>query len=106
MELFEHFVTDCVSAQGDDITLMQAVAIPISYRTFASRLGPAAIKQIRQRLGYSKNGNGLALTKDWAVGFHRSTYRGVRCYYMQHSRIEYVYTDKAGCKQLEENDHA
>lgn len=100
MELFKHFVTDCVSAQGDDITLMQERAIPISYRTFASRLGPAAIKQIRQRFGYSKNGTGLTLTKDWAVSFYRSTYRGVRCYYMQHSRIEYVYTDKDGCKQL------
>ena len=34
---------------------------------------------------------GLHLSRDWGVSFYRSRYRGNRCYYMQHSAIEYIF---------------
>lgn len=91
-KLFDRFVTSCVEADGDDIRAMMDFALPVTYRTFAARVGPKAVAMIRRRFGYSKNGaGGLTLTRDWHLSFYRAKYRGELCYVMQHSRIEYVF---------------
>ncbi|MNQ64359.1 hypothetical protein D3C85_787780 [compost metagenome] len=87
-KLYDSFITSCVSADGEAISAMTARAISVSYRTFASKLGRKAIKELSSRFGYDKD---LKLKDDWAVSFHRSKYLGERVYYLQHSRIEYVF---------------
>ena len=34
---------------------------------------------------------GLRLKDDWHVGYFKSTYDGKPCYYIDHSRIEYIF---------------
>jgi hypothetical protein len=86
--MFE-YETCCVNADGDDITEMCDQSISITYRTFISKLSPAARKEIKGMLGYERQG--LTLKGDWHVSYHRSKYQGKRCYYLVHSAIEYVF---------------
>lgn len=41
---------------------------------------------------YDWNGAGLHIAKDWSVGFYKSELNGQPVYYVDHSRIEYVFT--------------
>jgi hypothetical protein len=53
--MFE-YETCCVNADGDDVTEMVDQSIDITYRTFISKLSPAARKEIRGMLGYERMG--------------------------------------------------
>lgn len=79
------FVTNCVSANGDDINAMCDRAREISLATFKRRCD---WREIAAMLGYGRT---FPIDKDWHVRYHRSRYRGVPCYYLVHSAIEYVF---------------
>ena len=49
-----------------------------------------ALSQWAEDMGYSKNG--LALSRDYHVRYYKSFYKGVACYYVCHSAIEYIFT--------------
>lgn len=72
---------------------MRAVAKDVSYEQFAKQCH--GLPAWAEQMGYSKNpgksGN-LTLRKDWAVSYHRSKYNGVKCYFLVHSTIEYIWT--------------
>lgn len=89
------FRIDCVSARCDDITTMVDSARDITFATFARRCNWRPIAQL---LGYGRDVR-LYLRNDYAVSFHRSTYRGARCYYLRWSAIEYVFTHAASNEQ-------
>lgn len=43
--------------------------------------------------GYShRSDQGVTLKKDWAVSYHKSTFRGAPCYYLCWSCIEFIWT--------------
>lgn len=84
------FVTSCVNSTAEDIHAMQEQARNVSLRTFARAIGPARWKELQADFGYGRYT--LSIYRDWAISFAHSTYRGVECYYMEHSRIEYIYT--------------
>jgi len=86
-----HFVTDCTSSDGDSIHALQEAAEGVDYKELAANV--AGLPEFEQSLGYGPNGSlDLELADDWSVGFYKSVYRGVPCYYIEHSHIEHVFT--------------
>ena len=80
------FETDCVSANGEDITKMVDQAREITWETIRRRVGAKTIHEVL-------NQNAPSLKDDYAVSFWKSVYRGMHCYYIEHSAIEYVFTE-------------
>ena len=81
------FVTDCINADAEDIHDMQDKAVQVGFRTMARNC--EGFGELIKNLGYSRD---FPITKDWAVSYCKSQYRGVPCYYLEHSKIEYIFT--------------
>lgn len=72
-----------------DLSAMIDQAETITRRTFLRHCDPASIAA---DLGYSAHpAQGLTMAGDWAVSYHRSTYRGARVYFFAWSAIEHVF---------------
>lgn len=79
------YVTCCVEAKGEDIEAMTEQARQITLATFKKH---CTCDDFMATLGYSKE---FPVTKDYAVSFWKSIYKGDKCYYIDHSRIEYIF---------------
>ncbi|MCP1674397.1 hypothetical protein J2T57_001499 [Natronocella acetinitrilica] len=77
----------CVGLTAEAVEAMVDQARTVSAETFRRRLGAAAYRALEAALGYDHH---LRLADDYAVEFFRSRFAGVTCYYLEHSRIEYV----------------
>lgn len=86
-----HYIGRCVGLNGDSIGAMVDEAQPVSFREISKNC--SGVPEWLKQMGYGR-GTGLAITKDWHVGFGKSRYQGVPCYYIDHSSIEYVWTLK------------
>jgi hypothetical protein len=85
-----YYKISCVSANGDDINDMVDEATDVSYGLLKKHC--TGLRGWELSAGYRPDGSkGLTLRNDWAVSFHKSTYRGKPCYYIDHSSIEYVW---------------
>lgn len=82
------FIGSCISMDGRSIGEMQEVRKPVSLRTIRKYCDT---KPFEDALGYVRGGDGLRLSKDWHVGFYKSCYEGMSVYYIEHSRIEYIW---------------
>lgn len=80
------YLVSCVDSDADSIIAMQEAAREITLSTFKRRCDMA---QWAVQMGYDRH---LPLHRDRYVTYHRSVYRGVPCYYAEHSRIEYIFT--------------
>lgn len=80
------FLTSCIGAEGRDIDAMLETAEVASLGEVRHNCD---LSQFEDALGYSQSG--LALQDDHHVSYGRSRYRGVRCYYLDHSSIEYIW---------------
>lgn len=62
----------------------------ITFRTFAKHVD---VQPIAEALGYAfdRNARGLRLSKDWAVRFHKSVFKGQPCYYLVWSAIDHIF---------------
>lgn len=74
---------DCV----EDLDTMIESATDITYRTML-RHCEGLLKWAESR-GYDRH---LRLQNDWHVSFHKSTFQGQPCYFLQWSGIEYIWT--------------
>lgn len=84
-----YFIGSCIYLDGEAIREMQAQAKRITRRTFIRHIGKQQYQELEASLGYADSH--LTLAKEPHVEYFRSTYEGRKCYYMTHSRIEYVY---------------
>jgi hypothetical protein len=68
----------------------------ISYRTFVKHVDLEKVKAVLDfELGVQYGRDvGLALKDDWAVSYHKSTFKEKPCYYMTHSAIEFIFTNE------------
>lgn len=78
------FVTSCVDSTYEDIRALQDSEQSVALATFRRAIGPTQWREITSNLGYDRS---FPITKDWAVSYHKGTYRGVPCYFVRHSRI-------------------
>ena len=81
------FVTDCIHAEGEDIHDMKDKARDVSYATMLRNC--EGFGELARNLGYSRD---FPIMKDWSVSYCKSMYRGVPCYYLRQSGIEYIFT--------------
>lgn len=83
-----HYYGSCVEQSGDDINAMRRNSpVEVSYRTF---LKYCDIASWAKDAGYGRD-TGLHLSRDWHVGFYKSTFKGKSCYYLVHSAIEHIW---------------
>jgi hypothetical protein len=87
------FLTSCISARGEDIDAMTDGASDIE-TTYAEMAKHCDLSRFEAELGYGED-TGLELKNDWHVSYWKSTYRGCPCYYLDHSRIEYIWVKTA-----------
>lgn len=53
-----------------------------------------SVKTVRDNLPWKSSFSLTEFRNDWSIRTYRSTYRGVRCYILVHSAIEFVYVDE------------
>jgi hypothetical protein len=85
------YVHGCPQSTAEDINALtdDSVMTEVSRRTFVRHTNDQDRRELERALGY---GPWFGITRDWHVSYHKSVYRGVPCYYLQHSRIEHIFT--------------
>lgn len=90
------FITTCINARGEDINAMNDAARGITYDTMR-RVAGAPFVEMQRELNYDvpgmRNRTGLTMRRDWAVSYHRSTYRGKPCLFFRWSHIEHIFQE-------------
>ena len=84
-----HYITNCVNSTARAIQNMVDNEITVTWQTLIKHIPIQEIQSIFPN--YQWLGRGLHLKNDYAVSFHRSKFKGQRCYYICHSCIEYVF---------------
>ena len=88
------FETDCINAQGRDINDMRKGAAAITYGTMLRHCDILAWAIAHNyALRSTEAGHNLTLRNDWGVSYHKSFYRGLTCYFLVWSAIEYIWVD-------------
>lgn len=88
---------NCVNWAGRDVPHLSEMidnAIDITRQTFLAHADRDDLRQVELGLGYSAHpSKGLTMAGDYHVSYHRSKYKGKRCYFFKWSGIEYVFTE-------------
>lgn len=88
-----HFYKNCVAHNDSDVRFLNEMienAQDITYDQLVRAVGLAEVKRVFPQYEWGRR-PGLKLKDDWAVSYHKSMYGGYPCYYIEHSRIEYVF---------------
>lgn len=91
------FLTSCVDAKGEDITHMVGLAASCTLGEVEHNCSLSAFKEA---IGYSTGfgDDRLPIEQDHHISFGRSYYKGVACYYIDHSGIEYIWVNARSWK--------
>ena len=81
------YETCCVNANGYDISEMVELSREITWKTLIKHVSIDEIESVLPN-------ENPKLNKDWSVRFYKSKYKGVPCYYIDHSAIEYVFVKR------------
>lgn len=73
----------------------------ITWETFRSHVPVSSVQDVFPMYSYrGEHYNpwgeltiGFHIKDDWGVTFHKSKYRGKKCYFITHSAIEYIWTE-------------
>ena len=87
------YVTNCVNVPESDVdALIEMIdnAKDTSYDALSRRVGVPLLKEHFPGYAWGSE-RGLRMTKDYAVSYHRSTFKGKRVYYVRWSAIEYIF---------------
>lgn len=87
---------NCIEANGSAISAMIDEALEITWGTFISHVNKDDVINLFPNYywrGFNsiKDVMNLTLWDDYAVNFYRSKYKGRKCYYIEHSSIEYIF---------------
>jgi hypothetical protein len=90
-----HFYKNCVAHNDSDVRFLEEMienAQGVTYQELVRAVGVEEVKRVFPQYDWGRDkSHGLKLKDDWAVSYHKSMYGGYPCYYIQHSRIEYVF---------------
>ena len=87
------YETSCVNSTAAKINAMVDRAREITYQTFVRYVDLEELKLFQGYTWGPGRKDGLRLKDDWAVRYYRSRYAGRKCVYMDHSSIEYIFTE-------------
>jgi hypothetical protein len=84
---------DCPPAEVPDLCEMIERERQVTYRTLMRRVGRDVLASVPQFDGYDwrKRPRDLTMSRDWHVSYHRSVFRGRRCYFVRWSAIEFIF---------------
>lgn len=89
------FYCNCVEWPRHDVQYLSDMiddALEITRRTFLKHVDRNSLKGLERELGYEMHPKqGLTMSGDWAVSYHRSKLHSERVYYFRQSAIEYVF---------------
>jgi len=99
----------CVNMRGEDVDRMVDSNKWEGKDTQVQRV--MELKEIKEKcsnimewakiMGYAEDPNdGLILENDWSLSYGKGDINGVWCYWIEHSRIEYVWIDPRGVDEL------
>jgi hypothetical protein len=81
--------TDCKPWNVRHLTPMVANAREIKIKTFRRHV--KGLEEWEKEHGYVRKGDGLRLSKDWAVGFYKSMFDEFPVYFISWSCIEFIW---------------
>jgi len=85
----EHTCVDLPQEDVESLRDMVEQGREITFSTFARHVD---WQDVATSLGYIvRRGRGVYLKDEPYAYFYRSTWKGIPCYYMQHSAIEYIF---------------
>ena len=96
------YVTCCVHAQAEDLHPMIDTALEITWATFRKHVPVSEVQDVFPSYSYKRELHNpttgeetceFHIKDDYAVSFHRSRFKGQRCFYIRHSAIEYIFQD-------------
>jgi hypothetical protein len=91
--LYSRYAGCCVNSDANSIHNMVDAARDVTYETVARHVPLDLIAEVFPFYAWGPGKPGeLRLKDDWAVSYHKSTYRRRPCYYIRHSAIEYIFT--------------
>lgn len=88
------YTTNCTEMQGDDVDALirlKETATEITYAEFMANVDNRQVRELFPNYDWRAQPQHLTLAKDYAVHFHRGSFKRRRCYYIDHSRIEYLF---------------
>jgi hypothetical protein len=88
----------CIDSDAESITDMTERERSVSFRTILKHVGIEALARVFPSYdwrGSTHAAGGLHMRNDWHVSYHKSWYRGRRCYYVRWSAIEFIFTEEA-----------
>jgi len=92
------FETDCVGVPKQDVpALIKMIeeAVGVTRRTFLCHVHRGDLAELERALKYADHpARGMTMAADWHVRYRRSSFKGRRCYFFDHSGIEYIFTER------------
>lgn len=97
------YLTNCVHSTADLIIAMTTLARQITYETLIQHVSVEELERVFSSYSYRGEHHNrftgeltspLHIKRDYAVSFWKSTYDGKPCYYVEHSRIEYIFVEE------------
>ncbi len=91
------YFQSCVDFVGDEVEHLLAMLdseseTEATLATLRRNCGTAAIGDWAKQHGYERSKRrGLTMANDFAISYHRSIYRGRRCYFIRWSAIEFIW---------------
>lgn len=91
-----NYVTNCTNSghgkNGEAIHRMVEKSSTLDYDDVERMVGREQLAEVFSDYDWSDDPTGMTLKSDWAVSYAQSKWRGIPCVYVQHSRIEYIFT--------------
>jgi hypothetical protein len=84
------YLTNCVNSTEILISKMVIKSKEIKYKTLLKYITK---KQIDELFPFYKEVPNLTIENDYTTSFYKSEYDGKKCVFIEHSRIEYVFTN-------------
>jgi hypothetical protein len=96
------YETCCVNSTAELIDALTEDARQITWPTFRKHVSWEQVRELFPFYSYrgetynpdsGELTSGFHIKDDWPVSFWKSSYDGRPCYYLDHSRIEYIFTE-------------
>lgn len=87
------YLTNCTESDAHSIHQLLDDAVEITYKTFCKYVSQVELQSVFSQYSFGNQRRGLHLKNDLAVRYYKSTYRGKKCVFIDHSAIDYIFAN-------------
>ena len=87
----KNYAFNCSESDSSTIDKIVERSRRINYITFMKNVNLNDLIRLFPFYNWEKTGKGLKLKDDYAVSFYTSKHLGKKIYFLEHSRIEYIF---------------